>query len=149
MNTRAWVGTALALALTLGACDDDDFFVVVGDAPAPPVDVGGRYFNRSIVITWALHPDWDSDSFRVYGKRTSDPSHFLVAEVTNCSDGLCSYTDVNIVSETTYNYFVSAVDPDSGVETDSEISVDVFVPAAVPPPIPGACASWRWTVRRI
>ena len=56
--------------------------------------------------------------------------------MTNCSGGQCSYTDVNVVEGQSYEYYVAAVDPDTGVETASENSVVVDVPLAVAPPVP-------------
>lgn len=139
-----WTWGVAALLIALGACTDTDLVVNPGptgsggDVPAPPRDLNAWYFNRAVNVTWELDPAWDEDSFRVYSKRLSDPDHFLIAEVTSCSGGLCSYVDVNIVAGVTYNYFVTAVDPVSGNETASETSVNVSVPQPIPPPVPGA-----------
>ncbi len=134
---RAWMGLlALPMILALGACeDDDDIFVVDDDYPAAPRDVDAWYYNQAVYITWELAPGWDDDAFRVYGKRVSDADYFLIAEVTNCSAGLCSYTDVNILPEMTYEYYVAAVGY-SGLETPSEWSVQVSVPDPTPPADP-------------
>jgi hypothetical protein len=78
---------------------------------------------------------WDGESFRVYGKRSSDARYFLIAEVTSCTGGTCSYTDVNVVADVTYVYYVSAVVQGTGVETSSS-SVEVHVPQRTPPPVP-------------
>ncbi len=138
MRKGLWIrgGLALVAALAVG-CDSDEYIVVDGEPPAPPRDLQAWYYNRAVYVTWELSPGWDDDSFRVYGRRTSDPDFFLIAEVTNCSGGVCSYTDVNIVSGVTYEYYVSAVDPVSGQETSSPNSVEVAIPAPTPPPIPG------------
>lgn len=139
MRTRWWMIGALALAGVLaGACEDDNGVVVIdGDEPAPPRALTAWYFDRAVYVTWELSPGWDEDAFRVYSKRTTDPDYFLIAEVTNCSAGLCSYTDVNVVPDVSYEYYVTAVDPVSGLETASPNSVEVFVPQPVPPPVPG------------
>lgn len=127
---------ALPLLLALGACDQDILYVDDDSgAPAAPRNLDGWYYDRAVYLTWELAPGWDDDAFRVYGKRLSDASYFLIAEVTNCSGGVCSYTDVNIVANVTYEYYVAAVSP-GGVETASEWSLEVYVPEAVPPSDP-------------
>ena len=109
-----WGLAAIALATTLGACEDDGVVVVEGGEPPPPRAVEVSYFNRAVTVTWELDPGWNEEAFRVYSKRSSDSDFFLIAEVTNCSAGLCSYTDTNIVAQVTYEYFVVAVDPGDG-----------------------------------
>ena len=142
MTKRMWTarGGSLSLALlaaVLAGCAADEVFVPAGeDEPAPPRALDARYYAGAVTVTWELHPRWDGESFRVYGKRTTDDRFFLIAEVTSCSDGICSYTDTNIVADRSYVYFVTAVDPVSGAETSSEIEVEVFVPRPVPPPSP-------------
>ncbi len=124
-------------ALVLGACDQDDtIFVPIGDAPAPPVGLEGDYFNRAVTLRWFLSPQWNGESFRIYGRRVGDASFLAIADVTSCSEGACEYTDTNIIESVDYEYFVSAVDPDTGVETDSDVTVRVSVPSFTPPPVP-------------
>ncbi len=126
---------ALPLILAAAACGDDDLVFVDDDYPAAPRDLAGWYYDRAVYLTWELAPGWDDESFRVYGKRTSDADYYLIAEVTNCSGGLCSYTDVNILPDITYEYYTAAVSA-SGLETASEWSVQVYVPQPVPPADP-------------
>ena len=126
----------LPLILTLGACNDDTLVYVDDDYPAAPRELDAWYYDRAVYITWEMAPGWDDDAFRVYGKRISDSEYYLLAEVTNCSGGLCSYTDVNILPDITYEYYVAAVSP-SGLETPSDWSVEVYVPTPTPPPDPG------------
>lgn len=126
---------ALPLFLAIGACEDDGILLVDEDYPAAPRELSAWYYDRAVYITWELGPGWNDDPFRVYGKRISDASYFLVAEVTNCSGGLCSYTDVNIRSDVTYEYYVAAVGP-TGLETASDYAVEVYVPNPTPPPDP-------------
>jgi hypothetical protein len=123
---------ALSLILVLGACDDEIVYYADDEYPAAPVNLSGWYFNQAVYLTWELGPGWNDDSFRVYGKRITDASDFLIAEVTNCSAGLCSYTDVNIQPDQTYEYYVTAVSY-SGLETASAWAVEVYVPQPVPP----------------
>jgi hypothetical protein len=125
----------LPLLLALGACGDDSYTWVDDEYPPPPLNLDGWYYNRAVYLTWELPSGWNQESFRVYGKRTTDADFFLIAEVTNCSGGLCSYTDVNIIPEMTYEYFVTAVSF-GGLETQSEWSVEVFVPSPAPPADP-------------
>lgn len=127
---------ALVLAVVLAGCEAADGVASVDrGAPAAPRNVDVRYFDRAVFVTWELSGAWNGESFRVYGKRVSDPDFFLIAEVTNCSNGLCSYTDTNIVAGVSYVYFVAAVDG-RGVETVSATAVEIAVPQPVPPPVP-------------
>ena len=127
---------ALPLIFALGACEDDGVIAVDDNYPAAPRDLAAWYFDRAVYITWELGPGWNDDAFRVFGKRISDTDYYLMAEVTNCSGGRCSYTDVNILPDITYEYYVAAVSP-SGLETPSDWSVEVYVPIPTPPPDPG------------
>lgn len=126
---------ALPIILAVGACEDDGIILVDEDYPAAPRELSGWYYDRAVYITWELGPGWNDDPFRVYGKRISDADYFLIAEVTNCSGGLCSYTDVNIRSDVTYEYYVAAVGP-TGLETASDYAVEVYVPIPTAPPDP-------------
>lgn len=138
MRRATWGLLGAAFALAGMACEDDLVGGIGGGGdPGAPQNLDAYYFDRAVFVTWELGPAWDGEAFRVYSRRTSDPSYFLIAEVTNCSAGLCSYTDTNIEADRRYEYYVSAVDPNTGVEISSEISVEVRVPQPVPPPDPG------------
>lgn len=123
-------------AVLLGACDGDDTILVPVDGPAPPIGLDAVYYNRAVTLYWELSSGWNSETFRIFGKRVEDVSFLVIAEVTSCSDGSCEYTDTNILSGVSYEYFVSAVDPDTGVETNSDVTVQVSVPSFTPPPVP-------------
>ena len=129
-----------ALVLTgsvfLGACGNDDTILLPVDGPAPPVAVDVRYYNRAVTVYWELSSGWNGETFRVFGKRVRDASFLFIADVTSCSGGNCEYTDTNIVSDVSYDYFVSALDSDTGAETDSDLTVRVSVPSFSPPPVP-------------
>ncbi len=125
----------LAAVVAGGACSDD-LLVVEADPPDPPRALDGWYYDRAVYLTWELAPGWNGESFRVYGRRVTDADYYLIAEVTNCSEGVCSYTDVNVLPDVTYEYYVAAYDPDTGLESASEYSVEVYVPRPVPPPVP-------------
>ena len=131
---RVAVGSLMMLALV--GCDDD--FIVGVDAPAAPRDVEASYYAGVVTVTWRLGPAWNGEAFRVYSRRITDAEYFLIAEVTSCAAELCSYEDRNVLEGQTYEYYVSAVDSYSGVETASDYSVEVSVPAAVGPPAPNA-----------
>ncbi len=137
---RTWmVGClALALAATTSACDDDDGFFPGGGDPAAPRNLEARYFEGAVHLTWELSPDWNGEFFRVYGKRSTDSGFFVIADVTNCAGGVCGYTDANVVAGESYDYTVTAVDPDTGVESGSTADISVFVPDPIPPPVPGS-----------
>jgi hypothetical protein len=126
----------LLLTVLLGACDDHDTILVPVDGPAPPVGLDAAYYNRAVTVYWDLSSGWNGETFRIFGKRVGDESFLLIAEVTSCSAGGCEYTDTNIVSNVSYDYFVSALDPDMGAETDSDRTVRVSVPSFTPPPAP-------------
>lgn len=129
---RRWMLGCAGIALVLGACYDDDPVAVF--EPAPPRSLDGFFQSGAVILTWELHPDWNGESFRVYSKRSSDPDFFLIAEVTSCAGGTCTYTDVNVLAGQSYRYFVSAVSPD-GLEAASA-EIEVFVPVFDPPPAP-------------
>lgn len=127
----------VVLAAGLVACGDSGTVIVdPPPGPAAPLNLDGWYYARTVNLTWDLSASWRDESFRVYGKRLSDPDYFLIAEVTNCIGGSCTYSDINIVEDVSYNYFVAAVDPVTGAETSSDWSVDVYVPFFTPPPVP-------------
>lgn len=131
---------ALAIVLfvvALAGCNSDTVLVPVGDTPAAPRALTASYYAGSVTVEWELAPAWDDEPFRVYSRRVSDAQYFMVAEVTSCSDGLCSYRDTNVTAGQTYEYYVAAVDPTSGNETSTANTVEVFVPTFTPPPVPG------------
>ncbi|MEK9502173.1 fibronectin type III domain-containing protein [Gaopeijia maritima] len=133
---RRWMG-ALVLGLVLGGCEDD-YFVSPGDGgPAAPRNLAVSYYGYEVTVTWELGSGWDGEAFRVYGKRSSDRDYFLIAEVTNCFDGYCSYADSNILASQSYDYYVAAVDAE-GYEAASSEAVRVDVPNMAAPPVPDA-----------
>ena len=134
---KRWYGAMLALALVAPAgCELDDGGFGPGGSPPPPRELGASYYGGAVYVTWELSSQWDGEAFRVYSKRVSDRDYFLIAEVTSCTAGLCSYTDTNVVPGVSYLYYVASVDPDSGIEAASEDAVQVDVPQRVAPPAP-------------
>ncbi len=134
MRNRMW--SAVAAAAVLAGCEGD--YWIPGDPPDAPRDLEGYYYAGAVELSWRLSPGWNGEAFRVYGKRASDPEYFFIAEVTSCIDDVCVYHDINVRAEITYEYYVSAVNPDTGEETASNYSVEVYVPRPVPPPVPDA-----------
>jgi len=130
---RALLGTLVA-ALALAGCEDD--ILVPLEGPAAPRNLDAYYYAGVVRVTWELAPDWDGETFRVYSRRVTDADYFLIAEVSSCAGGACAYEDRNIVAGQTYEYYVAAVDPDTGMETSSDYTVEVEVPQPVPPPVP-------------
>ncbi|MBI4538700.1 MAG: hypothetical protein HY704_04215 [Gemmatimonadetes bacterium] len=123
----------LGLVVSIAGCEE----ATEPEVPAPPRELSARYYARAVYLTWELAPEWDEESFRVYGKRSSDRDYFRIAEVTNCRASQCSYTDINVVAGVVYQYYVAAVHRRSGVETPSDHAVEVPVPEPTPPPAPG------------
>ena len=134
---RTVVASLMLAATVLAGCDEDDGFFPVGGDPAPVRDFQGQYFDGAVHLSWELSPEWNGEFFRIYGKRASDSGFFVIADVTNCAGGVCAYTDANVVEDETYEYTVTAVDPDTGVESASAPEIAVFVPQPIPPPVPG------------
>lgn len=125
---------AVAGVLAVGACDGQLTFL--SDDPDAPRDLAAYYYNRGVDLTWRMGPRWGGEPFRVYGKRVSDADYFFIAEITSCIESECVYRDINVVGGVTYEYYVAAVDLDSGLETASEHAVEVRVPEPVPPAVP-------------
>lgn len=139
-SRRREIPTILLALLLVGACEPTDRTMGPVGTPAPRnLDV--YYFEKAVHLTWELDPAWDGETFRVYGKRVSDAEYFLVAEVTSCAGGLCSYVDPNVVAGTTYEYYVAAVDPLNGAETATDVAIEVLVPQPTPPPVPDEMAA--------
>lgn len=134
MFKRVWV--VASLVAVMAACEQEDVILEFSDAPAGPVLLEGSYFQFAVRLTWELSPAWNGESFRVYSRRVGDAGFFLIAEVTSCAVDVCSYSDSNIVENVTYQYFVSAFDFDTGLETDSEETLEIAVPSFTAPPVP-------------
>lgn len=124
----------VSAALAVAGCDSE--LLVVVDEPAAPRDLDAYYYAEGVDIHWRTGAGWNGETFLVYGKRASDPEYFFIAEVTSCIDGGCVYRDVNVLPQVTYEYYVSAFDEESGLETASPYSVEVHVPDPVPPAVP-------------
>jgi hypothetical protein len=92
----------LLLGVPLAACNSDSVLVPVGGVPAAPRALAASYYAGAVTVEWELAPAWDGEAFRVYSRRVTDSDYFLVAEVTSCSEGLCSYQDVNVTAGETY-----------------------------------------------
>ncbi len=131
---RSWTTVALTLLFAVAGCETGSFVGV--DSIAAPRGVGAVYHAGAVTVSWELAPDWDGESFRVYGKRSSDAQYYLVAEVTSCAMGLCSYIDTNVQAGLAYRYYVAAVSPGTGAESASESAIEVIVPDPTPPSSP-------------
>jgi hypothetical protein len=129
---RSVVGAVVLAGVT--ACESLEG-IGSDDTPAAPRDLQASYHAGVVHLTWELPPQWNGEPFRIYAKRTSDQTYFLIAEVTNCISGLCSFSDVNVVVGATYLYYVASVSR-SGVETPTATSVQVAVPQPTPPAVP-------------
>lgn len=131
-----WLGLA-GILVAAAACDVEETVIIpVGDDPAPPINLDATYFNQAVQVTWELSPLWSGESFRVYSRLGRSGRFLLISEVTSCSDGFCEYTDTNIEEDRTYQYLVSAIDANTGFETDSDFVAEVDVPFFDAPPVP-------------
>jgi hypothetical protein len=133
---RSAVVCSLTMMLALAACQDDVIFID-DDVPDAPRALAASYYAGSVTVTWELGLDWNGEAFRVYSRRITDSDFFFIAEVTSCAQDFCSYEDLNVNGGETYEYTVAAVSA-SGLETESDYSVEVFVPIWSVPPIPDA-----------
>jgi hypothetical protein len=104
--------------------------------PPPPRDLAGSYYAGGVDLTWRVDPRWGREPFRVYRGRAGDATRQLIAEVSSCSQGACSYRDPRVDPGVSYDYDVRAVGIHSGVEAPSEWAVRVHVPHPAPPPVP-------------
>lgn len=153
MKTIARKYLAVAALLLAAACDNDPDVVVVqpGDEPGQPTDLFATYawvlegFENnqpvgypSVQVTWLPPADWGTEVFRVYGKRASAASFTLIATVTSCTDFGCVYTDRNVAHGVDYEYYVSAYNESSDLETESDFRDVVRVPANARPSAPTA-----------
>ena len=132
-RSSSWLKFSL-LGLAVAACETPGP-TGPGGGPSAPRNFDAYYYDRAVHLDWDLPSAWDGEVFRVWGKRKSDSQYFLIAEVTSCADGSCSYTDRNVVPEVTYVYYVSAVDAFGG-EAPSDEAIEVRVPRPTPPPAP-------------
>ena len=137
-NAR-WAPMAMLAGGLLAGCDGT--LVVLDDEPDEPWDLQGWYYARAVDLSWRMGGGWRGESFLVYGKRDTDSDYFYVAEVTSCIDEVCVYRDINVVPGITYEYYVSAYDPDTGLETPTDRAVAVWVPQPIPPPVPEQLAA--------
>lgn len=132
---RVWRVMGALMVVAVAACDTDSF-IYIDEGPAEPWNVAAEYYAGVVTVSWELSSGWNGEAFRVYSRRVTDADYFLVAEVTSCVDGFCLYIDTNILAGQTYEYFVAAVDPNNGVETASQYTVEVYVPQPIAPPDP-------------
>lgn len=159
---RNRLGLVLAVLLA-GGCET----LLDPDERLEPRDVEARYEwvergwaddssrplgQPSVVLTWSLPDEWDGEVFRVYARESGEGGYGLVATVTSCGAEACRYSDLNVRSGESYDYFVAAVDEAAEEEVESE-AVRADVPAYAPPAPPTGVtaraldgAVWvRWT----
>lgn len=145
---------ALSLApILLVACGDDDdnegpigpppggdFNPEIVDARATWVEEGweGRdpIGTPGVQLFWSLPEDWRDEVFRVYGRRSGSGDYLLIATVTSCRERQCVYTDTNVATGQSYDYFIVAVDERRNVELGESTAVTVQVPSVDPPAVP-------------
>jgi hypothetical protein len=145
MNTRS-ASTVVLVGALLAGCGESPLDPGTDPGLAPD-GLAGRYEwtidgwvgtqpsgQPTVVLTWYLPQLWLDEVFRVYSRRTGASSYTQIATVTSCGEGLCRFSDVNVVPNRSYDYYVASVDERSGFETPSEHFVTVAVPAYTRPP---------------
>ncbi|HEV2129992.1 MAG TPA: hypothetical protein VGR27_02760, partial [Longimicrobiaceae bacterium] len=90
----------------------------------------------SVQLRWNLPADWNGQVFRVYGRRSGSGGYVRLATVTSCAEGRCRYTDINVSSGQSYDYYVATTDERRDRETASASAVQVEVPRMAPPAAP-------------
>jgi hypothetical protein len=130
----------LILALPLAGCDLDELttdpdgrgFIDTPDVRYAWVEDGWEAAqplgHPSVEISWVLPPQWDGEVFRVYSRESGGGSYLLAATVTSCSGSVCSYTDANVESGRSYDYYIASLDEQSGRELDASEAVGVDLP---------------------
>jgi hypothetical protein len=156
MKTIARRYLAVAGLMLAAACDNDPNPVIVDDdPPGQPTDLFATYewvlegFDNnnqpvgypSVQVTWLPPAEWDNEVFRVYGKRSSASGFTLIATVTSCTDAGCVYTDRNVAAGVDYEYYVTAYDERTDLETESDFRDVVRVPTNLRPSAPGSVQS--------
>jgi len=129
------LGGMMIAVVGLGACEDTIVVGPDGRAPDAPRGLVVSYYAGAVTLQWELGPLWDGESFRVYGKRATDGNYFSIAEVTSCTNGFCSYTDLNVLPGRSYDYYVAAVGF-SGIETATAQAIRIDVPQPIAPAVP-------------
>ncbi|MCE2455548.1 MAG: hypothetical protein J4G12_06960 [Gemmatimonadetes bacterium] len=114
------------------ACED--LLCCLG-GPQPPANLGASYYARAVTVEWDLPDHWNGESFLVYSRGPRDGDFILIAEVSNCKSSYCQYLDINIDANSTYEYYVSTFDVETGEEAPSEV-VLTNVPDFGAPPAP-------------
>jgi hypothetical protein len=144
-RTPGRLAILLGLAL-LGACTPQDR--VIGPGLEEPRDLTATYSwqlerwssgepigTPRAELQWSIPTGWRGDPFRVYGRRGAAGPYSLIATVTSCAGGICSYVDTNVRSGEIYHYYVAAVEERGGREAESarvQVSVPVLTEPAVP-----------------
>lgn len=141
----------LAGLLLAAACDNDPTVVVTprGDPPGAPRDLIAEYTwvlegfdgttavgHPAVQLTWLPPTAWNGEVFRVYAKRSSSANYSLIATVTSCTTAGCVYRDRNVAAGTDYDFYVATFDERTDLETTSEFTEVVRVPAAARPAAP-------------
>ena len=146
--------TLAAGLMFAAACSDDPDVILVpggGTPPGEPRDVFATYEwvhqgfqgtapvgRPTVEVTWLPPTNWNGEVFRVYAKRTSTTNYSLIATVTSCTTNGCVYRDPNVSPGTDYDYYVATYNESTDLETTSEFSEVVRVPAATSPGVPGS-----------
>jgi hypothetical protein len=135
----------LTFLVFLSACQGRDG--IVTPRIEPPRDVAASYEwqleswqggepigGPRVRLNWAVPQGWQGDPFRVYARRGSG-AYGLIATVTSCGQGICTYVDANVRGGERYDYYVASADERGGLEAESA-RIQVNVPAFTAPAAP-------------
>jgi hypothetical protein len=139
--TRNW-RRALVLSVMVGGLAACDVVDAIGPGSGlAPRSLAGEYgweFQRwdsgtargypVVNLTWEVPSQHGREVFRVYSRR-SGGSYVLIATVSSCSGGVCRYTDTNVSSGQSYDYYVATYDDFDNTEHGSSQSIRVTAPA--------------------
>ncbi|CAN5636250.1 hypothetical protein BH23GEM6_BH23GEM6_14200 [soil metagenome] len=135
----------ITVLVLLGACQRQDG--ILTPRLEPPRDLAASYDWQlaswqngeaigapRVQLNWAVPQGWQGDPFRVYARRGTG-AYALIATVTSCGQGACTYLDANVRGGERYDYYVASVDERSGQEAESgraQINVPTFTQPAAP-----------------
>lgn len=139
-------------AAVLAACSSDDGVGPGSDQRYEPRGLVGGYewvFERwsagqaeghpAVRLAWQLPTTYENQPFRVYARHSDGADWGLIATVTSCSAGVCTYLDRNVAADRSYDFYVATVDHDGfELATSQAIQVAVGSPDLTTPDAPRA-----------
>lgn len=93
--------------------------------------------HPAVQLTWQLPSSYRNEPFRVYAGEAGG-GYGLIATVTSCKDGVCAYTDTNVLHGQSYDYYVATLDERDGAELATSEAIRVSVPQRPTVAVPGS-----------